>query len=143
MHKDKFIRTRISMKKDIYLRQVGMTLLLTFAIVYKAGAQEQSRSLTLDLDKAIEIALSENLFPTITASGDYSRTLKKQVMYMDMDIPGMDNGMKVGQDNSYSMGFNFQLPIVAPTFWKNIQLSKADIEQTLESARASRLSLVD
>ena len=64
-------------------------------------------------------------------------------MYMDMDIPGMDNGMKVGQDNSYSMGFNFQLPIVAPTFWKNIQLSKADIEQTLESARASRLSLVD
>ena len=51
------------MKKDIYLRQVGMTLLLTFAIVYKAGAQEQSRSLTLDLDKAIEIALSEN--PTI------------------------------------------------------------------------------
>lgn len=76
--------------------------------------------MTLDLDKAIEIALSENptikvadieitrkdysrkgaignLFPTITASGDYSRTLKKQVMYMDMDIPGMDNGMKVGQ----------------------------------------------
>ena len=52
MHKDKFIRTRISMKKDIYLGQVGMTLLLTFAIVYKAGAQEQSRSLTLDLDKA-------------------------------------------------------------------------------------------
>ena len=51
------------MKKDIYLGQVGMTLLLTFAIVYKAGAQEQSRSLTLDLDKAIEIALSEN--PTI------------------------------------------------------------------------------
>lgn len=79
-----------------------MTLLLTFAIVYKAGAQEQSRSLTLDLDKAIEIALSENptikvadieitrkdysrkgaignLFPTITASGDYSRTLKNKL----------------------------------------------------------------
>lgn len=54
-----------------------MTLLLTFAIVYKAGAQEQSRSLTLDLDKAIEIALSEN--PTIKVADieitrkDYSR----------------------------------------------------------------------
>ena len=77
-----------------------MTLLLTFAIVYKAGAQEQSRSLTLDLDKAIEIALSENptikvadieitrkdysrkgaignLFPTITASGRLFSNIEK------------------------------------------------------------------
>ncbi len=143
-----------------------MVFVFIFSMQNGLKAQEKSQCLTLDLDMAIRIALSENptikvadieitrkdysykgaignLLPTIAASGDYSRTLKKQVMYMDVDIPGMDNGMKVGQDNSYSLGFNFQLPIVAPTFWKNIQLSKADIEQTLESARASRLSLVD
>lgn len=154
------------MKKNLFLKQAGMVFVFIFSMQNGLKAQEKSQCLTLDLDMAIRIALSENptikvadieitrkdysykgaignLLPTIAASGDYSRTLKKQVMYMDVDIPGMDNGMKVGQDNSYSLGFNFQLPIVAPTFWKNIQLSKADIEQTLESARASRLSLVD
>ncbi|MDR2811111.1 MAG: TolC family protein [Tannerellaceae bacterium] len=67
-------------------------------------AQEQP--LVLDLNKALDIAMSENptvkvadreiekkkyaqkgayaaLFPQINLSGDYSRTLKKQVMYMD------------------------------------------------------------
>ena len=60
------------------LRQVGMTLLLTFVIVYKVGAQEQSRSLTLDLDKAIEIALSEN--PTIKVA-DIEKRLFSQGGY--------------------------------------------------------------
>ena len=62
--------------------------------------------LTLDLEKALEIALSENptvkvadkeiekkkyaqkgsyaaLFPQVSFTADYTRTLKKQVMYMD------------------------------------------------------------
>lgn len=79
------------MKKDIYLGQVGMTLLLTFAIVYKAGAQEQSRSLTLDLDKAIEIALSEN--PTIKVADieitrkDYSRRGLSETYFLRLRHP--------------------------------------------------------
>ena len=65
--------------------------------------------LTLDLEKALEIALSENptvkvadkeiekkkyaqkgsyaaLFPQVSFTADYTRTLKKQVMYMDGSI---------------------------------------------------------
>ncbi|MDR2119092.1 MAG: TolC family protein [Tannerellaceae bacterium] len=81
----------------------GICLLsATFAL------QAQEQPLTLDLNRALEIAMSENptvkvadqeiekkkyarkgayaaLFPQISLSGDYSRTLKKQVMYMDMD----------------------------------------------------------
>ena len=93
--------------------------------------------LKLDLEKALEIALSENptvkvadkeiekkkyaqkgtyaaLFPQINFTADYTRTLKKQVMYMDgFDMgggsdeptPGMEGidmskGIEVGRDNN-------------------------------------------
>ena len=148
-----------------------------------AGAQTSAPQLTVDLDKAIEIALSENptikvadmeitrkdyakkeavgnLFPRIGASADYSYALKKQVMYMDFDMSslmpggeemempgaaqtGSDDGMEIGRDNTLTFGFNMQLPIIAPSLWKSIKLSKTDIEQSLEAARSSKLSLVN
>lgn len=81
---------------------------LALAMVLTIGsvkAQEAKPTFTLTLDKALEIALSENptvivagqeiqkrkyakkgvvaqLFPQITASAGYTRTIKKQVMYM-------------------------------------------------------------
>lgn len=121
-------------------------------------------SITLSLDQSIAIALSENptivvsdmeikrtdyarretlggLLPTVDYSGSYSRTLKKQVMYMD--IPGMDDGLEVGLDNSWSTGFSLSLPIIAPSLWKSLKLSAVQLEQSVESARSSRLSMVD
>ena len=128
-----------------------------------AFVSAQSDSITLSLDQALTIALSDNptivvadmeikrvdysrkesiggLFPTIDYSGTYSRTIKKQVMYMD--IEGMDDGLEVGLDNSWNTGFSLTLPIIAPTLWKSLKLSRNQLEQTLESARASRLSMV-
>lgn len=54
-----------------------------------------------------------------------------------------ETGMKVGTDNTYSMGLSASLPIIAPQLWKSVQLSSADIEQAVESARSSRLSMVN
>ena len=128
-----------------------------------AFVSAQSDSITLSLDQALTIALSDNptivvadmeikrvdysrkesiggLFPTIDYSGTYSRTIKKQVMYMD--IEGMDDGLEVGLDNSWNTGFSLTLPIIAPTLWKSLKLSRNQLEQSLESARASRLSMV-
>jgi len=79
---------------------------VTFLIPWLLMAQEKQAILELTLDKAIQIALSENptvkiadveiqkkkyakksaeasLYPQIDAVGQYTRTLKKQVMYMD------------------------------------------------------------
>lgn len=53
------------------------------------------------------------------------------------------DGMKVGTDNTYSVGFSASLPIIAPQLWKSVQLSSADVEQAVEAARSSRLSLVN
>lgn len=82
-----------------------------------ASAQEHAEAAptALTLDQAIQIALSENvavkvadkeiersqyalkgsyasLFPQVDGSGSYSRTIKKQVMYMDFDLGSFGGG---------------------------------------------------
>lgn len=129
-----------------------------------SGEVYSQEAVVLDLNAAIEIAMSENptvkvadkeiqrkkyakkeqiagLFPTLSANGSYSRALKKQVMAMEMN--GMTTEIEVGQDNTWSGGFSLALPVVAPTLWKTIQLSELDVTLSLESARASRISLVN
>ena len=98
--------------------------------------------------------------------------LAKQVMYMNMDKMGAlgdgfgdsgdapdngdtapdggsttagkgSNGIKMGLDNSYSLGFQASVPLIAPQLWKSLKLSDSQILQTIENARASRLSLIN
>ena len=51
------------MKKNLFLKQAGMVFVFIFSMQNGLKAQEKSQCLTLDLDMAIRIALSEN--PTI------------------------------------------------------------------------------
>ena len=92
-------------------------MLVTFMVLPFLAARPvlAQDTLKLDLGKALEIALSENptvkvadkeiqkkkyarkgsyasLFPQISFAGDYNRTLKKQVMYMDFDMGDMGGG---------------------------------------------------
>lgn len=135
-------------------------------------------TLVLDMEKALEIALSENptikvankeiqkkqyaqkgsyasLFPQISFGADYNRTLKKQVMYMDgfdmgsTEIPGMENmpsmdeGIEVGRDNNWSLGFNASMPIVNASLWKSLSISAVDVEMAVEQARSSKIAMVN
>ena len=134
------------------------------AAVAAGAATQASATLRLTLDECLRIALSENptvkvadmeinrvdyskkevraqLLPEVTFSGQYSRTLAKQTMYMDTE--GGTAAFKVGRDNSYTTGFNATIPIVVPTLWKSIKLTDNQFLQNLESARSSRLSLVN
>lgn len=54
-----------------------------------------------------------------------------------------DGAMEVGLDNNWNGGFNLSLPIFAPSLYKSIQLSELDVESALESARASRVDLIN
>ena len=103
------------------------------------------------------------LLPTVDFGATYSRMLAKQVMYMNMDFGSMgggdgaegdtpapasdgakkDNGIKMGLDNSFSLGFNASLPLIAPQLWKSIAVSDAQILVSLEEARKSRQDLVN
>lgn len=103
------------------------------------------------------------LLPTIDFGGQYSRTLAKQTMYMSMDGfgdfggaggdntdepssragGGGDGGIKVGLDNSYSLGFQASMPIIAPQLWQSLSLSDQQILRNVEVARQSKLELVN
>lgn len=97
------------------------------------------------------------LLPSISFGATYNRTLAKQTMYMNMGRSGSsssgsgesqssssgNSGIKVGLDNSFSMGFQASMPLIAPQLWKSLSLSDSKILESVEQARTSRLQLVN
>lgn len=127
-------------------------------------AAKQGKVLRISREECIEIALQDNptirvanlevnrldyskkeirasLFPTIDFQGAYQRTIDLQTMRMDLG--GQSQNLKVGSQNTYNFGFNASMPIISPTLWKSIQISDVQILAAYESARASKLDLVD
>ena len=82
-----------------------------------------------------------NLFPNIDFSAAYQRTIKLQTISMNMG--GQSQKFQMGTDNNWNMGFSASMPLVNAALWKSIQISDTQILATLESARASRLDLVN
>lgn len=136
-------------------------LALPFTLVAEPLAD---KAVNLSLDECIAIALNDNptikvadmeiervdyskketlgqLMPNVTFTGQYSRTLAKQTMYMDTGQGVV--GIKMGRDNSYSTGFSATVPIYMPQLWKSLKLSDNQVLQNLEAARASKLQLVN
>jgi len=120
-------------------------------------------TLRLTLEQALEIALSEsntikianmtveksdyalkgayaNLYPNINANGSFQRTLKKQVMVMDMGGSPME--IKVGRDNNVNAGINASLPIINAQLWESLKLSQTAVEMAIEQARSSRIGMI-
>ncbi|MGN0230354.1 MAG: TolC family protein [Muribaculaceae bacterium] len=144
-----------------------ISLLLSSALAFAAFASAQTAStdtLSLSVDQCVAIALDENptikiadmeitrvdyskretigqLFPNISFSAAYSRTLAKQTMYMNNG--GETMAIKMGRDNTHNAGFNATLPIVSVALWKSIKLSDNQILQNIEAARTSRISLIN
>lgn len=151
-------------------------LVLFFAICLSGTLAHAGEPAYLTLDQALQIALSENasvriadleiertgyarkgsyaaLFPQIDGSGSYQRTIKKQVMYMDFDMPGMGggssegssasrDGFEVGRWNTWSAGVSANMPLVNAQLWKSLKISDQDVELAVEKARGSRLETV-
>ena len=103
------------------------------------------------------------LLPNISFGATYNRTLAKQTMYMNMGrfgassgsggeeggdeetVPSSSSGggIKVGLDNSYQMGFNASVPIIAPQLWQTLKLGDEQILESVELSRQSRQQLVN
>ena len=131
-----------------------------FAGMTTATAQQPVQ---MTLDQALEVALSESntikmadmtieksgyakkgsyasLYPNISASGSYQRTLLKQVMVMDMGGNPME--IKVGRDNNINVGATASMPLVNAQLWQSLKLSALDVEMAIEQARSSKVSLI-
>lgn len=124
-------------------------------------------TLKVDLAKSVEIALDQNktikvaekeiervdyanlekksaLLPTIGASASYQRAVKKQKMFFSFPgMPANPDGIEVGQDNTFAGVLSASMPIIAPTLWASLKLNETDAQMALESARSSKLSLVN
>ena len=126
-------------------------------------AQQEQDSLIISLDQAIEIALEESnsvkiadltieksgyakkgtyaaLYPNITASGSYQRTIKKQVMAMDFGGNAME--IEVGKWNNVNAGISASMPLINAQLWQSMKLSALDTELAVEQARSSKISMI-
>ena len=127
-----------------------------------ARAQGTRDTLILNLDKALEIALSDN--PTIKVAEEeialkkVSRKETWQNLLPEASITGSmshtitapqfsigDQIVKMGQDkaNTAAGTLNISLPLFAPSVYRAMSMTKTDIELAVEKSRASKLDLVN
>ncbi len=127
---------------------VGIVCSLT-----SAGAQ----TLTLSLDKALEIALSDNptivvsgleierqdwvrkqtigsLLPNVSVQSQYSYSIVKQEMA---------KGLSFGADNTINNTASLSLPLYAPTVYETLKMNRTQMEQAVENARSSKINLTN
>ncbi|HHU47410.1 MAG TPA: TolC family protein, partial [Bacteroidales bacterium] len=146
------------------INPITILIFLLFFFNFSLFSQTGQDSVSISLQQAIEMALHESptmrianriiqikkhakteqiisLFPDVSLAGTYNRTIKKQVMTMRFGGQAME--IEVGTDNNYTGGINVSLPLIAPTLWQNLKLSQIDVSVALESARSSKISLVN
>lgn len=146
------------------MKKLGLFLgFITLALTSVAQSTEQS-ALTLTLEQALEIALSENptikvaeqeieikryakqetyssLYPRFDATAQYQRVIAKQTMAMDFG--GQTQTIKVGQDNSFNGGISASMPIVNAQLWESLKVSVADVVLAVEKARSSQIDMIE
>lgn len=163
---------------------MAMSVSLTAQNIAEAADSSKTATKVISIEQALEIALSENasvkvadmevlrtgyarkgsyasLFPQIDGNAAYQRTIKKQVMYMDFDMPGMGggegegdsssssssssaaaSGFEVGRWNTWSAGVSASMPLVNAQLWQSLKISDMDVELAVEKARSSKLEMV-
>lgn len=111
---------------------------------------------SLTLDQAIEIALSDNptikvanleierydyvkkqtvasLYPKIDVSGQYSLALRRQEMA---------EGLSFGGKNTFNATASLSLPLFVPSVYRQMKLNETQMALAVEQARATRIDMV-
>lgn len=130
------------------------------------NAQETTPTMHITLDKAIELAMSENptikiaekeielkqiskneawqnLLPTVTLDGAIVYNAK--VASMKMDMGGQTMEIKMGKDdsNTWNGALQVAIPLYAPAVYETMNLSNSDMELAVEKSRGSKIDLVN
>jgi outer membrane protein TolC len=135
------------------------------AMTLTVNAQETT-TMHITLDKAIEIALSENptikiadkeielkevskseawqnLLPSVTLDGAIQYNI--QVASMKMEAMGHTQEIKMGKDNSntWNAALQVAIPIYAPAVYQTMKLTNSDLELAVEKSRNSKIDMVN
>lgn len=138
------------MKKYLCLICMG---LVSFGI---ATAQQTGEVLTLSINEAIELALSDN--PTVKVANleieryDYVRKQTISSLYPSVDVSGqyslairrqeMAQGFSFGGKNTFNVGGSVALPLFVPAIYEQLKMTRTQMESAVESARATRIDMV-
>lgn len=112
--------------------------------------------MTLSLNDAIEIALSDN--PTIVVAGleveryDYVKKQTVASLYPKLDVSGqysyalrkqeMAQGLAFGGKNTLNATASLSLPLFVPSVYRQMKLNDTQMAMAVESARASRIDMI-
>ena len=135
------------------MKKLLMTLCLCLGIVFVASAQQK---LELTLDEAVGIALNDNptikvanleierydyvrkqalssLMPQVDASAQYALALRRQEMAENLSFGGK---------NTFNVAGNVSLPLFVPSVYRQLKMTRTQMEMAVESARANRIDLI-
>ena len=136
-----------------------MMFTVCFALITVSGAFAQGRTLELSLTQALEIALSDNPtikvanleierykyvrreaignhLPQVSVNSQYSYSAVKQTM-------SKKNGISLGADNTINTAASITIPLFAPAVYSTLKMTRTQQEMAVESARSSRLTLIN
>ena len=141
---------------------VAMLAMMTLTV----NAQETTPTMHITLDKAIELALSENptikiaekeielkeiskseawqnLLPTATLDGAIVYNAK--VASIKMEAMGVTQEIKMGKDNSntWNGALQIAIPLYAPAVYQTMKLTNSDLELAVEKSRGSKIDMVN
>lgn len=134
------------------------TILSAFGLFCPLVAQT-SDSISMNLDKVLEVALSDNpdiqvadrtieikkyakketiagLIPTVTVSAAAVKNIEVATIVTSM------GAFKMGQPYNYSLTGTATLPLVSAQQWKSLEISQSSVELALEEARSSKVSTI-
>ena len=137
-------------------------LAMLTAFTFAVNAQESTPTMHLTLDKAIEIALSDNptmkvaekeielkevskteawqnLLPTVSLNGTISYNIKVAEVKTSM------GSFKMGMDdsNTWNGALQVSIPIYAPAVYQTMNLTESDLQLAIEKSRGSEIDLVN
>jgi outer membrane protein len=152
------------------IRRNLMLLLMVAALPAVLAAAEKdsltSAPLTLNLERALELAQSQNrdvliadqdrlkadaqvgeaysgALPQISLSGGYTRNVKKPVMFLPPNIPGLNptnstRALEIATNNAYQMGLSLVQPLFSRKVGVALEIAETYNTFTQESYRAAR-----
>lgn len=147
------------------MRFMTVAALLT-AFTLTANAQQDIPTMEITLEKAIELALSDNptmkvaeqdiqlkeiskteawqnLLPSVTLDGAIQYNIK--VASMKMEAMGRTQEIKMGKDdsNTWNAALQVAIPLYAPAVYKAMNLSESDLQLAVEESRGSKIDLIN
>jgi len=148
----------------IWLNLIGILLWGQFLYSQTSGI------LTLTLDRAVELALQKNsditvarlevkksaqkvkeaashLFPSLDASGQYTRNIKKPVIFLPPGTPFSPPGgrtavLEIGYNNAFTGSISLSLPIFVKSAYSGLNLAKQGLKLSREAFQESKIKTI-